>query len=75
MSTHDAVGPWRDMPLKPGMVFALDPMIWLKDKHYYVRVEDTVLVTRHGYEVLTRDVPFEPQDIEALMKEPSNFPI
>jgi Xaa-Pro aminopeptidase len=75
MSTHDAVGPWRDLPLKAGMVMAVDPMIWLKDKHYYVRVEDTVLVTRNGCEVLTKDVPFEPQDIEALMKEPSNFPI
>lgn len=74
MSTHDAVGPWRELPLQAGMVLALDPMIWLKDRQYYVRVEDTVLVTRTGCEVLTKDVPFEPQDIEALMQEPSSFP-
>jgi Xaa-Pro aminopeptidase len=32
-----------------------------------IRIEDDVLVTKDGCEVLTRDVPKEPDEIEALM--------
>jgi Xaa-Pro aminopeptidase len=32
-----------------------------------IRIEDDVLVTKEGCEVLTRDVPKEPDEIEALM--------
>jgi Xaa-Pro aminopeptidase len=32
-----------------------------------IRIEDDVLVTRDGCEVLTRDVCKEPDEIEALM--------
>ncbi|HFE31917.1 MAG TPA: Xaa-Pro aminopeptidase, partial [Gammaproteobacteria bacterium] len=32
-----------------------------------IRIEDDVLVTKDGCEVLTRDVPKEIADIEALM--------
>jgi Xaa-Pro aminopeptidase len=32
-----------------------------------IRIEDDVLVTKDGCEVLSRDVPKEPDEIEALM--------
>ena len=32
-----------------------------------IRIEDDVLVTRDGHEVLSRDVPKDPDEIEALM--------
>jgi hypothetical protein len=35
----------------------------------YVRVEDTVVVTRDGVEVLTGDAPLDLDDIEATMRE------
>ena len=34
-----------------------------------IRIEDDVLVTREGNEVLTREVPKSIDDIEALMKQ------
>ena len=67
---------WHDDPLRPGMVLVVDPMIWLEDvPHTYVRVEDTVLITEGGCERLTADSPLELDDVEALMKQPSGFPV
>jgi Xaa-Pro aminopeptidase len=34
-----------------------------------VRIEDDVLVTEDGYEVLTKAAPKEVKDVEATMKE------
>jgi Xaa-Pro aminopeptidase len=33
-----------------------------------VRIEDDVLITKEGHEVLTRDAPKDVADIEALMQ-------
>jgi Xaa-Pro aminopeptidase len=64
MSTHD-VGPRG--PLREGMVFAIEPALYFPEKNLGVRIEDTVLITRDGVEVLTRHVPKEIDEIEALM--------
>ena len=70
MSVHDSVdGSWRDDPLKEGLVFVLDPMVWCHDRHEYIRVEDTIAVTADGCERLTGSAPIEIDEIEALMKE------
>ncbi len=66
MSTHD-VG-WYE-PFEPGVVLTIEPGIYLPDKNLGVRVEDTVLVTRDGCEVLNKDVPKEMGEIEKLMAE------
>jgi Xaa-Pro aminopeptidase len=66
MAVHD-VGEYRGEPLQAGVVFALDPQMWVPDEQLYIRVEDTVVVTEQGVEVLTADAPLELDDIEALM--------
>ncbi len=67
---------WRK--LEPGMVFTVEPGIYIAagaegvPAEYFnigVRIEDDVLVTENGYEVLTTGVPKEVREIEALMKE------
>lgn len=77
MSAHDAIDQtWRERPLEPGQVMVVDPMVWLTDApHGYVRVEDTIVITESGCEVLTGSVPYEVEAIEALMKEPTGFPL
>ena len=72
MSVHD-VGDYRSRPLKPGIVFSVDPQMWIPEERLYIRVEDTVVVTESGIEVLTRSAPLEPDDVEAVMKEKSTF--
>ncbi len=65
---------WR--PLQPGMVFTVEPGIYISagevgvDEKWWnigVRIEDDVVVTEHGCEVLTAAIPKTVADIEALM--------
>jgi len=65
MAVHD-VG-LQGIPLKEGMVFAIEPGLYYPEKNLGVRIEDTVLITEDGCEVLSRDVPKEIDDIEKLM--------
>jgi Xaa-Pro aminopeptidase len=66
MSTHD-VG--SAVPFEPGVVVTVEPGVYMPEKNLGIRIEDTVLVTRDGYEVLTNLVPKEIPEIEKLMSE------
>jgi Xaa-Pro aminopeptidase len=65
---------WR--LLEPGMVLTVEPGLYIADakdipagfRNIGIRIEDDVLVTREGNEVLSRDAPKSVDDIEALMK-------
>jgi Xaa-Pro aminopeptidase len=65
---------WR--VLEPGMVLTVEPGIYIAagtravPRSFWnigIRIEDDVVVTRSGCEVLTGGVPKEPDEIEALM--------
>jgi len=64
MSAHDVGNP---APFEPGVVIAVEPGVYLSEKDLGVRIEDTVLVTGDGCEVLTKDVPKEIVEVEKLM--------
>ncbi len=68
MSVHD-VGNYRNRKLVPGMVFSIDPMIWVPEETLYIRMEDVVVVTDSGVENLSDNLPVEMDDIERLMQE------
>jgi Xaa-Pro aminopeptidase len=69
MAVHD-VGDYRGRALEPGLVFSIDPMIWVPEERLYVRVEDTIVVTGDGVENLTGFVPLAMDDVERLQTEP-----
>ncbi len=66
----------KDRPLRPGMVITVEPGIYIAADadvpHQYrgigVRIEDNVVITATGVEVMTADVPKTVADIEALMR-------
>ncbi len=64
MAVHDVGTP---VPFDPGVVIAVEPGVYIQDKDLGVRIEDTVLVTETGCEILTGDAPKEIAEIENLM--------
>jgi len=80
LDVHD-VGPYKQhdqwTTLAPGMVLTVEPGLYIAgdnpnvDKKWWdigVRIEDDVLVTENGCEVLSADVPKTVADIENLMQ-------
>ncbi len=65
MSVHD-VGDWS-LPFQAGMVLAIEPIVDLPDQQLHVRVEDTVLVTSTGAEVLSAAVAKEANEVAGLV--------
>lgn len=68
MAVHD-VGQVSGIPLKPGMVFTIDPMIWIHEERLYIRIEDVAVVTETGVENLSAFVPSAPEDVERTIRE------
>lgn len=68
MAVHD-VGRVRGVPLQPGMVFTIDPMIWIPEERLYIRIEDMAVVTADGVENLSAFVPSKIEDVERMIKE------
>jgi Xaa-Pro aminopeptidase len=68
MAVHD-VGRARGVTLKPGMIFTIDPMIWIPEEKLYYRIEDMALVTKNGVENMSAFVPTQLKDIERAMKK------
>jgi Xaa-Pro aminopeptidase len=67
MAVHD-VGV-HDGTLAPGMVFTIEPQFRIPEEKIYIRLEDVIVVTETGAEILTGFLPMEMDAIEALMRE------
>ncbi len=70
MRVHD-VGDYS-MPLEPGMVFTIEPGVYIPDENLGVRIEDDILVTENGCEVLSASAPKTIEEIENLMNSISS---
>lgn len=68
MAVHD-VGVIHHIPLEAGMVFTIDPMIWIPEEKRYIRIEDVVVITETGAENLSAFVPSSVAEIEKLIRE------
>jgi Xaa-Pro aminopeptidase len=65
MDVHDVGG--YNLPLAPGMVLTVEPGIYIPAESLGVRIEDDVLVTENGYELLSAAAPRRAEEIERLM--------
>ena len=57
----------RDATLEPGMIFTVEPWYYNHDRGIAVFIEDDVLVTATGREVLTEMLPRSTEDLERLV--------
>ncbi len=71
---HEGERPWRR--LQPGMVLTVEPGLYLRPaenvpavfENIGVRIEDDVLVTADGHDVLSAAAPTTADDVEALVR-------
>jgi Xaa-Pro aminopeptidase len=64
LDVHDV---YDRTPFKAGMVFTLEPGIYIRDEGFGVRLENNILITDSGPEDLMKSIPIEIDEIEQLM--------
>jgi Xaa-Pro aminopeptidase len=56
-------------PVKAGMVFTIEPGIYIEEEQMGVRIENNFWITRNGNKDLMQNIPITVEEIEALMKK------
>lgn len=55
-------------PIKAGMVFTVEPGIYIEEEQFGVRIENNVWITKNGNVDLMKNIPRKAEEIEKLMK-------
>ncbi|MFM2362483.1 MAG: hypothetical protein RLZZ316_1385 [Bacteroidota bacterium] len=58
----------RTAPIKAGMVFTIEPGIYIEEEKMGVRIENNFWITKNGNKDLMTNIPITAEDIETLMK-------
>ncbi len=64
MATHDVGASLASF--KPGVAFTVEPGVYLPEEGIGVRIEDVVVITEDGYELISGMIPRHPDHIEKL---------
>lgn len=59
----------RTEPIKPGMVFTVEPGIYIEEEQMGIRIENNLWITRNGNKDLMKNIPITVDEIETLMKK------
>jgi len=59
----------RTEPIRQGMVFTVEPGIYIEEEQMGIRIENNVWITRNGNKDLMSKIPITVEDIEAIMKK------
>jgi Xaa-Pro aminopeptidase len=54
-------------PITPGMVFTVEPGIYIPAENLGVRLENNIVIQENGYFDLMRNIPIEAEEIESIM--------
>jgi Xaa-Pro aminopeptidase len=65
LDVHD-VGFFNE-PMRPGMVFTVEPGIYIPEENLGIRLENNILITSKGQMDLMKNIPLEAEEIEDLM--------
>lgn len=74
MDIHDCAMVPAHKPVQPGVVLTIEPGIYIPDEERYgryrgtgIRIEDMVLVTEDGHEVLSSGLPLSADEVEGCV--------
>ena len=59
--------------LQPGWIISDEPGLYIDEEETGIRIEDDLLITQDGCEVLSRDIPKDPDEIERIMNSRSKM--
>ncbi len=59
----------RTEPIKAGMVFTVEPGIYIEEEQMGVRIENNFWITKNGNKDLMKNIPITVEEIEVLMKK------
>lgn len=68
LDTHDLETPNRDITFKEGVVYTIEPGIYIEEENIGIRIEDDILVTAEGNINLTSDMIKTVEEIEDFMR-------
>ncbi len=59
----------RTAPIKAGMVFTVEPGIYIEEEQMGIRIENNLWITKNGNKDLMKNIPITVEEIESLMKK------
>ena len=65
LDVHDVSGPHE--PVREGMVFTVEPGIYIREENLGIRLEDDILIGKDENINLFQNIPIDPDEIEELM--------
>jgi Xaa-Pro aminopeptidase len=58
----------RTEPIKAGMLFTVEPGIYIEEEKMGIRIENNLWITKNGNKDLMKNIPITVEEIEGLMK-------
>ncbi len=58
----------RTEPIEAGMLFTVEPGIYIEEEHMGIRIENNIWITKNGNIDLMKNIPIEINEIENLME-------
>jgi Xaa-Pro aminopeptidase len=59
----------RTEPIKAGMVFTIEPGIYIEEEQMGIRIENNFWITKNGNKDLMKNIPITVDEIESIMKK------
>ncbi|WP_422362373.1 aminopeptidase P family protein [Reichenbachiella sp.] len=65
LNVHDVASIYKKF--EPGMVFTVEPGIYIPEENIGIRLEDNIVITKQGHDNLMKNIPIHAEEIESLM--------
>ena len=67
LDVHDVASIYK--VFEPGMVFTVEPGIYIPEENIGIRIEDDIVITENGHLNLMKNIPIEAEEIEEIMNK------